>query len=179
MGFPVKHEKVKLIIGLIGKKDLFDSIQKILTKKFGLIDFESDPLEFNFTNYYESEMGAGLKRKFLSFKKEIKPLSLPDIKLYTNKIEKKFLNSSGKRRVNIDPGYLSLSKLVLATTKDHQHRLYINKGIFAEVTLRYRDKTFTHWEWTYQDYCTVEYIKIFNHIRNNFIKRKKRKIANV
>ena len=71
----------------------------------------------------------------------------------------------GKRRVNIDPGYISQSKLVLATTKDHSHRIYLGQGIFAEVTLRYYKGTFRAWEWTYPDYASPPYIAIFNHIR--------------
>ncbi|MFH2137888.1 MAG: DUF4416 family protein [Candidatus Omnitrophota bacterium] len=170
MGIPLKHEKVRLIIGLIGKESLFDDVKKVLIKKFGSIDYESECLNFNFTDYYNAEIGTDLKRKFLSFKKYFLPEELSDIKLFTNKVEEKFQEMPGKRRVNIDPGYLNLSKLVLATTKDHQHRLYVGKGIFAEVTLRYRGKTFMGWDWTYPDYQSVEYIKIFNHIRNNLLK---------
>ncbi len=116
-------------------------------------------------------MGPGLQRQFISFKKPISPLELVRIKLWCNAVEQRRFSSGGKRCVNIDPGYLTLSKLVLATTKDHQHRLYLGKGIFAEVTLRFRDKTFMKWEWTYPDYCTPEYIAIFNHIRNTLLKK--------
>ncbi|MBI4846868.1 MAG: DUF4416 family protein [Candidatus Omnitrophica bacterium] len=171
MGSVVKHSPVKLIIGFIGQEKLFTDAQKILSKKFGKIDYESAVLGFDFTDYYEKEMGRELKRKFLSFKRLIQPAALPLIKVFTNELEKKFFSENGKRALNIDPGYLSLSKLVLATTKDHQHRLYLDKGIFAEVTLRFRDKTFQKWDWTYPDYCTREYISIFNQIRNDVLKK--------
>lgn len=177
MGQAVKHERVKLIIGLIGKEIFFSKVQKILSEKFGPLDFESQILDFDFTDYYAEEIGRNLKRKFLSFKRKISPASLPNIKLYTNKLEKSIFLTKGKRNLNIDPGYLTLSKLVLATTKDHQHRLYLDKGIFAEVTLRFRDKSFRKWEWTYPDYCTVEYIQIFNNIRNNLLKNERGKNA--
>ena len=170
MGSSEKHKDVKLIIGLIGKEALFDEVQKSLVQEFGAIDFASDHIEFTYTNYYEKEMGKGLKRKFLTFKQEINPSQLVDIKLFSNELESKFLESSSSRQVNIDPGYITLSKLILATTKDHQHRIYLDKGIFAEVTLRFRGKTFRGWEWSYIDYCSPEYIKIFNHIRNNLMK---------
>ncbi|MBU4306082.1 MAG: DUF4416 family protein [Candidatus Omnitrophica bacterium] len=170
MGKPTKHEPVKLVIGLIGKAELFNVAEKLLCRRFGALDFESRIIDFTFTDYYEAKMGSGLKRKFLSFQRKIIPDRLPRIKLYTNALEKKYFSLKGKRFLNIDPGYLTLSKLVLATTKDHQHRLYLGKGIFAEITLRFRDKTFRKWEWTYPDYCTEEYIAIFNHIRNTFLR---------
>ena len=172
MGKICKHEPVQLIIGLIGKESLFDKVKIKLSPKFGKIDFQSMILDFTYTNYYYREMGSDLKRQFLSFKRLISPGMMPDIKNYTNAIESKFFSSKKKRSINIDPGYLSLSKLVLATTKDHQHRIYLGKGIYAEVTLRYKDKAFCAWEWTYPDYCTKEYISIFNHIRRELYKEK-------
>lgn len=166
------HEPVKLITGLIGKESLFDKVKTKLSRKFGKIDFESKILDFTCTDYYNREMGSDLKRQFLSFKRLISPDMIPDIKNYTNALESNFFSSNKKRSVNIDPGYLSLSKLVLATTKDHQHRIYLGKGIYAEVTLRYRDKTFRAWEWTYPDYRMKEYISIFNHLRSELYKAK-------
>ncbi|MCG2712844.1 MAG: DUF4416 family protein [Candidatus Omnitrophica bacterium] len=172
MGISIKHEKVKLIIGLIAGEGLFDKVKKKLSSKFGKIDFESKILDFTYTDYYNREMGADLKRQFLSFKRLIPPEMIADIKNHTNALESNFFSSNNKRTVNIDPGYLSLSKLVLATTKDHQHRIYLDKGIYAEVTLRYRKKTFCAWEWTYPDYCSKEYIAIFNHLRKELYKAK-------
>ena len=79
------------------------------------------------------------------------------------------LASDGKRRINLDPGYISQSKLVLATTKNHGHRIYLGKGIYAEVTLRYRNKAFRPWEWTYPDYRTEEYVEILEEIRSIYV----------
>ncbi len=173
MGQIAKQEKVKLIIGLIARQEFLDSACLRSSKAFGAIDYKSEILDFDSTRYYEKEMGFKLKRQFITFLKLINPKELPGIKIKTNKIETKFFTSQKKRFVNIDPGYLSLSKLVLATTKDHQHRIYLDKGIFGEVTLRYREKTFCAWPWTYADYCKVEYIRILNSIRNELLKRKK------
>jgi len=173
MGKISGHEPVKLIVGLIGQEELFEKTRKALLKKFGKIDFISPVIAFNFTDYYNAEMGSNLKRQFLSFKKNIVCEDLVPIKHFTNKLEKKFYSPGSRRQVNIDPGYLNLSKLVLATTKDHQHRLYLGKGIFAEVTLRFRHKSFIGWEWTYPDYLSLAYIEIFNHIRNNLFAGKK------
>jgi hypothetical protein len=121
-------------------------------------------VDFNATDYYAAEMGPKLKRIFLSF---ARPAALDGIwktKLRTNRIEKKF-SLNGRRTVNIDPGYVDLSKMVLFSTKDYSHRPYLAKGIFAEVTLYYREGTFRTWPWTYPDYRQDSYIDIFNHIR--------------
>lgn len=166
MGEIRKYLPVKIIIGFIFKQDsVYEKAKSLLIKKFGGLDFESRPLAFTHTDYYEKEMGEGLTRSFISFKKLISAKRLAGIKTLTNKIEIK-LSNKGNRLINIDPGYLELSKLVLASTKEFTHRIYLDQGIFADITLFYRDKTFRGWEWTYPDYKTPEYIEIFNHIRH-------------
>lgn len=156
---------VKLIMGFIFKDEqIFNRTKIILKRRFGVIDFESQTLPFIHTNYYEKEFGQDLKRKFVSFKKLIAPTNLTKIKIITNQIEKK-LSKDTRRRINIDPAYLDLGKLILASTKDYKHRIYLNKGIYAEVTLFYENQTFRYWDWTYPDYKTAEYITIFNRIR--------------
>ena len=173
MGKIVGHEPVKLVVGLIGEEALFAAVRAALEKKFGGTDFAGEIIDFNFTDYYEPEMGRGLKRQFLAFRKRIKAPDLVRIKRWTNRLEEKFISVQNRRRVNIDPGYLTLSKLVLATTKDHQHRIYLGGGIFAEVTLRFRGKSFASWEWTYPDYRTQGYIDIFNSIRAQLYEEKR------
>ncbi|MFH1338671.1 MAG: DUF4416 family protein [Candidatus Omnitrophota bacterium] len=161
-----KFNKVKLFIGFIySKEDFYLKAKYLLIKKFGRPDFESKTLPFIHTRYYEEEFGTGLKRKFLSFAKLIKPEKLAKIKISANKTERK-LAVSGKRLVNIDPGILSLGKVILATTKDYKHRVFLSDGIYAESTLYYQDKSFRPWEWTYPDYKTPEYIQVFNYVRN-------------
>ncbi|MFH1452625.1 MAG: DUF4416 family protein [Armatimonadota bacterium] len=167
MGKETSKEKVKLITGILtSDKESADKLIKDLTKKYGETDYRSDYIDFIFTNYYEDEMGGNILRKFISFKTLINPEDLHKIKIFTNKLEQKHLSASGGRVVNLDPGYICLGKLILATTKNQQHRIYLKNGIFAEVTLRYKNKTFRSWEWTYPDYATDEYISIFNKIRD-------------
>jgi hypothetical protein len=166
MGELRKVVKVKLIIGLIaGKESLLKKAVQLLEKSYGSVDFTSEIIPFDKTDYYEQEMGQDLKRRFISFRRLILPDQLILIKRQTNELEFKLSRSRKKRAINLDPGYLEYGKLVLATTKDHQHRLYLGKGIFGEVTLRYTNGSFTPWEWTYPDYATPEYITIFQHIR--------------
>ncbi len=177
MGKVKKRNPTKLIIGLIFKEEVFfEKVKTILKKRFGTIDFQSQTLPFKYTDYYEKEFGTGLKRKFISFKKLIYPQSIAKIKIFTNKIEDKFLLKKTVRLINIDPGYLELGKLVLATTKDHKHRIYLDKGIYAEVTLFYEDKSFKPWTWTYPDYASNEYLEIFDNIRNIYAQQIKNEL---
>ncbi|MBL7130877.1 MAG: DUF4416 family protein [Candidatus Omnitrophica bacterium] len=156
---------VKLFVGFIfAQMDSYLKAKNLLIKRFGLCDFESATFPFIHTDYYEQEFGRNLKRRFIGFKRQILPQDLVRIKRLSRKIEKR-LSESGRRTVNIDPGYVSLSKVVLATTKDYKHRIYLNKGIYAEITLFFQNKTFQAWPWTYPDYKTPEYIRIFNQIR--------------
>jgi hypothetical protein len=165
MGKARTYQPVKLFIGFIFKEDLpLEKAKAILGHKFGKIDFFSDTFAFNHTDYYQEEFGTGLKRQFFSFQKLIPPDKLSRIKNQTNKIEKK-LSAGGRRLVNIDPGYLNFSKVVLASTKDYSHRIALNDGIYAEITLLYKDKVFQPLEWTYPDYRTKEYLEVFRKIR--------------
>jgi len=173
MGHVRARQKVKLITGFIFKDEVvFNQAQGILKRRFGEVDFQSQTLPFIHTDYYEKEFGKGLKRVFVSFKKLIPHENLPQIKILTNKIEHK-LAKGPFRLINIDPGYLDSAKLILASTKDFRHRIYLNKGIFADLTLFYQNKTFQFWEWTFLDYRTDEYIAIFNQIREIYAKQLK------
>ncbi|MCX8093528.1 MAG: DUF4416 family protein, partial [Candidatus Goldbacteria bacterium] len=140
--------------------------KEMLQEKFDSVDFESEKLSFTYTDYYNKEIGDNLIRRFISFKELQDPGELCSIKILTNEIEQKFLYENTKnRRINIDPGLLSLSKFILATTKNYSHRIYIGDGIFAEVTLKYENKGFVAFDWTYPDYKTEEYRTILNRIR--------------
>ena len=156
---------VKLIIGMIAPDEPgFDHAQGVLTEKYGELDYESPVLPFDRTDYYAQEMGEKLLRKFISFKNLFPPDSLSDIKLYTNELEER-LSNAGRRTINLDPGYITQAKPVLATTKNHIHRIYIGKGIYAEITLFYKEGSFRPFPWTYPDYRKSEYLKIFEEIR--------------
>ena len=177
MGAIRKSEKVKLIVGMISSDSaLFDKVKIILEKKLrNQVDLESHVLNFTHTDYYYKEMGLELKRKFLSFKRVVSLNKIERIKILTNLVEGKF-SRKGNRAINIDPGYIDLSKLVLLSTKDYTHRIHIGSGIFAEITLYYKDKKFNPWPWTYPDYKTDEYLSLFNSIRE--IYKNKRDLTN-
>jgi hypothetical protein len=163
------QKKVKLIVGLISaRENLFLKVEELLSAKFGKVDFRSEIIPFEHTDYYENELGHGLRRQFLSFKHLIRPEDLVMLKIFANTIEAK-LALKNLRQINVDPGYLNDAKVVLASTKDFTHRLYLEKGIFGEITLYYKNNTYNAWPWTFPDYKTREYIDIFNHIRKIYL----------
>jgi len=171
MGKARTPSPVKLVCGAIFRDEqVFSSALITLRRAFGPTDFQSPRIPFTGTGYYSDEMGDGLVRVFVSFTKPVNPGRLADIKAATNRIEARF-SAQGRRRINLDPGYVDCAKLVLATTKDFAHRTYLDKGIFAEVTLTFRGKGFRPYEWTYPDYRTDRYIQIFNHIRSLYAKQ--------
>lgn len=144
--------KAKLIIALMyNEKNILNKTLGKLKKIFGKIDLENDEYNFNFTDYYKKEFGNNLMKKIISFKDLINREELADIKLKTINIEKE-LSVKGKRRINIDPGYLTLHNLVLASTKELPHRIFIGKGIFAESTLFFRNKQYNDYPYTFKDY---------------------------
>ena len=163
-------EKAKLFIGVIAvDKQILPVCKEYFLTEWGEIDLESEIFPFNTTNYYEDEMGKNLVKKFFSFKKLINREDIVDIKLKTNELELKIKTNKAKqgRDVNIDPGYITLTNVTLATTKDYRHRIYLGKGIFLENTLYYdrKKKSYVEWEWTYPDYRKQEYKQFFNKMR--------------
>jgi hypothetical protein len=130
-------------MSLIAAEDVvFSRSLEDLKLDFGEIDFTSERFPFNFTDYYTEEMGGSLFRHFITFERLISIPLLPEMKQTTNRLEEKYSTPNGKRRVNIDPGYLSLAHAILATTKGYAHRPYLRDGIYADLTLLYQNKTF-------------------------------------
>jgi hypothetical protein len=158
--------QVKLFCALLVAPVLsLDEIETVLAETFGSIVLRSTPMPFTQTTYYEREMGANLTRLYVAFDPLVSIATLAAVKHITNRLEARWSTPQSQRRVNIDPGYLDLAKVVLASTKDHSHRLYIGEGIFAEVTLRYRQHTFQSWEWTYPDYRMPATLTFFHQLR--------------
>lgn len=165
---------VKFIIGFIyPREEIYIKTKNILSRKFGNIDFETESFPFNYTDYYEQEMGKGLLKRFISFRKLVNPDKFAKIKSSCVKIESKF-SVTGRRQINIDPGYLNEAKLILTTTKDFFHRIYLGKGIYAEVTLYYKGDNFCDFPTTYPDYRTSEYKNVFLSIRELYRRQVKK-----
>ena len=166
MGTVHPPAQVKLFCALLVAPTIaLDDVETVLAQTYGVIALRSTPIPFTQTTYYEREMGPHLTRLYIAFEPLISIAALAPVKHMTNRLEARWSTPRGQRRVNIDPGYLDLAKVVLASTKDHSHRLYIDDGIFAEVTLRYRQHTFQPWEWTYPDYRVPTTITFFHQLR--------------
>ncbi|MEO1525631.1 MAG: DUF4416 family protein [Planctomycetota bacterium] len=139
-----------------------------LTKAWGEVFLQSEPLPFEAGGYYAETMGPELKKTLIAFHEPVDGASLADWKLWTNNVEREFHGTRAGllRPVNLDPGYVTQAKLVLATTKDRDHRLYLRDGIFAEITLNYTAKRWVHHRWSYPDYRTEAVAEFAMRCRN-------------
>ena len=171
MGQIREPENVCLICAITFKKvDELEKAIDFLTEKYGNIMLKSPVYNFDHTNYYQQEMGSGLEKVFLAFNKLIHPKDLPEIKLYTNEIEQQFL-TDGKRQINLDPGYVEAPKLVLATTKNYEHRIYLDKNIYGDVQLRLRKDGIQTNPWTYPDYKEKIVLEFFEKVKSLYMKK--------
>jgi hypothetical protein len=159
----------KLICGLIGKAEDLSVAEKLLCDFLGEADTKSEAIDFVFTDYYEEEMGWNLVRKWISLKRDFTQPEIVRTKLKTIGVERELAFPDGRRRVNLDPGYVTGSKLVLASTKDFSHRIYLWGGIFAEVTLLFEHGSFVPLRWTYPDYRTNTALLYFKDVRRVFL----------
>ncbi len=168
---------VKLIVGILAadRQCLHEAVDAIIGK-VGTTDFTSDVWPFDKTDYYNDQTGPNILRQFVSIEKLIDPGKLARIKCKTNKLEQKLAKSLGlplPRPVNLDPGIIEPSKLILATTKNYSHRIYIGNKMYAEVTLLF-DKG--HWrplDYTYPDYRQKCYFDFFDSVRNRLLEQLK------
>ena len=169
MSIPREPMKAKLIIGLFMKdKNLLQPFAEMLQDAFGRFDMVSPWIPFDFTSYYEKEMGKPLFRRILALEKLVPQDDLAGIKIYTNKLELQNLKD-GKRQVNADPGILSHERFVLATGKNFSHRIYLRCGIFADLTLIYTHGGFQGLPWTYPDYRDKRLLSFLEKVRCKYL----------
>lgn len=142
----------------------------LMTSQWGDLLARSDEYAFRYTQYYGQEMGEELYKFFIVFSRSIDPEKLVEIKLFTNEIEKRS-SLAGHRRVNLDPGYLEAAKLVLATTKNFGHRIYLGRGIYGDVQLFWRHGQFQTNPWTYPDYQEPSALRFFTAVRESYLSK--------
>jgi len=175
MGQIKTPDPVKLVCGFIFvDQDVLQQAVERLQVRLGSIDLHSEIFPFTHTSYYRQEMGADLGRLFVAFERPIRCEQLPEIKILTNGLEENLARQTvaGKRRrINIDPGYLEASKLILASTKNFSHRVYLGRGIYAEVTLQYRGNNFEPLPWTYPDYQDVKVLDFLRRARRTYMEQ--------
>lgn len=197
MGQVTPPQPVKLIVGMIAVAPRwFESAEQAMRALWGPIDIRSETIAFDFTTYYEKEMGPELLRRFVSFERLIDPGELAAIKHASNAIEDDFArqhdappssprntspataetagheDSTPARPINLDPGLVAPGKLVLATTKNYAHRVYIGQGMYAEATLSYRGGRWQQWPYTYPDYASGRYDEFLTAARNRLMQQR-------
>lgn len=170
MGIIRTPKPVKLFVGMLSSDPaLFETCGRELSAEYGPVDLESSVWRWDFSDYYRQEMGPDLRRKFLFFERLLDPALLASVKRFTNDLEERYSVPSEtdvRRRINLDPGYVTEAKVILATTKDYAHRIYLGNGIYAEVTLRYQDGRFAAVHTTYPDYRTENSLELFEKARS-------------
>jgi hypothetical protein len=163
----------KLFAGvLVSSTEVLSEVRQRLHREFGKPDYESEVILFDSTDYYEPQMGHNLTRRFYGFEQLVRQESLAALKLATNKIEDEFRGRLGVARpVNIDPGLLLPSKVILASCKDFSHRVYLSDGVYAEITLQYVHGKFETLPWTFPDYRTETYHRILKDVRDIYMRQ--------
>ncbi len=177
MSIPQPPKPVKLVVSLFMRdKRLIRPVSAALVERFGPMDVVGSWLPFDFTDYYQPEMGSPLFRRMMAFEKLISQTDLPRIKIATNRIEQEYAKD-GVRTVNIDPGYLSHERFVLATGKNFTHRIYLDQGIYADLTLVYTKGAFKALPWTYPDYQDPHMLAYLERVRGKYLADFKREEA--
>ncbi len=169
MGTPRQHPPVKFVCSLLYGRDASRArVLAALVDCFGPIDYYSQAIPFTETDYYLGEMGV-LERRILAFERLGPPDRLVDAKLTTNALEVRFRDVTGGRTVNLDVGYVTAAKLILATTKDQSHRIHLGRGVFADQEYRFVVGGFEPLPWTYPDYRREHYRAIFRQLRRRYL----------
>lgn len=169
---PQSFIPVKMICGIIASNERIDQrAEEKLVQRYGVLDLKSPLFSFDFTDYYEKQMGKNLKRKFLSFEKLIEPEKLSAIKLETNRLEEEIREElqASNRIVNLDPGYMTSSALIMATAKDFSHRVPLQNGIYAHLEFLFGKDEVRMLDWTYPDFKSEDYQKYFLAVRRIYL----------
>jgi Domain of unknown function (DUF4416) len=157
---------VKLFVVTLHRDlEILESARADMIKAFGAIDWQSEDFPFDVTDYYEKEMGKELLRRFYSFQNLILPDAIAEIKIRTNELENKYRNES-VRRINLDPGYLDTYKVVLASTKFGGQKIYVGKGIYADMTLVMYKGQWESFAWGFPDFKSRRYDAVLSKIRD-------------
>ena len=171
MGAVYEFEKEKLIIGVIyHEKEILDSAMEILVREFGEVEAVSEEFSFSgeFSTYYDDEIGGEGFRRIYSFKDTVDPARQANIKLRTNEIEAEFA-VDGRRRINLDPGFINHGRLLLATTKATGFRIPLKDGIYTELTLFWARGGWQKLPWTYRDYQSERVQKFITEVRRTYL----------
>lgn len=176
MSSPRTPEPVKPILGVITSlKKSWDAAEQVLKERFSPVEDLTPWRPFDFTHFYDEEMGTPLWRRFVSFQELMSPDFLPSSKLFTNELEQYItsLQPTHRRIINLDPGWLGIGQVVLASTKPARHRIYLSEGIYAELELWFHDGQWFFLPWTYQDYRAAETLAFFIKVRKRYLNQRR------
>ena len=179
MGAAVEFENEKLIIGVIyHDEEVLDEALKILVDEFGEVDLVSEEFSFSgeFSTYYDDELGGEGLRRIYSFKDTVAPDRQADIKIRTNEIEASF-SVDGKRKINLDPGFINHGRLMLATTKAAGFRIPLKNGIYTELTLFYARGEWHKLPWSYRDYQSERVQRFITEVREIYLAERRENLA--
>ncbi len=157
-------------------RDALEQCLEQVKQKYGPLDYISKAINFEYTGYYRKEMGSGLLRHFISLREFGDPGELIAFKLYTNQLEAQTMSATG-RRVNLDPGYLNMSHLILASCKPAPHRPYLGQGVYADLTLVYECGKFKAFPWTYPEYAEESLKSLMARLREDYKHKLKEDIS--
>ncbi|MGC2062697.1 MAG: DUF4416 family protein [Thermodesulfovibrionales bacterium] len=162
------QEEALLFVGaLYSSSEIFDCILPEMENHFGSVLFQSPVMSWDHSQYYSDELGMPISRRFVFFERLIDASLLSEIKVLTDDIEYRNLKD-GRRSVNLDPGYLTEAKVILASTKNYSHRIYLGRGIYAEQEYIFSKGGYQPLSHTYTDYKNPEYLKVFSQARRQF-----------
>ena len=179
MGAIHDFEGEKLIVGVIyHDKEILDKAMNILTEKFGPVESCSEEFSFSeeFSSYYDDEIGGEGLRRIYSFRELVDPTRQADIKIRTNEIEAEF-SVDGKRKINLDPGFINHGRLLLATTKETGFRIPLKEGIYTELTLFWARGGWQKLPWTYRDYQSERVQKFITEVRHSYLAERRKNKA--
>lgn len=175
MGGIKDHPPCLALVAAFSRHDLaLDWLIDQVETQLGTIAIQSQRFEFSESAYYQPTMGDGLKKQFFVLERFYDPSKLASDKLLANQLEFEFASSHPTQEVrplNVDPGYISLTKLVLASTKNREHRVYLREGVYGEVTLAYRDQKWQTMQWTYPDYQREDFRLFFESARQHLLRQ--------
>ncbi|MFP4070944.1 MAG: DUF4416 family protein [Desulfovibrionales bacterium] len=154
MSVPRTPHPAQLVVSMLSSRwdEVWAGCRALLEERFGPLDYETGLIPFTHTSYYDQELGTPLFRRLLGFSRLVPQETLPDIKLWTNGLEQEYL-LQGQRTINLDPGLLTLERLILATGKNFTHRVYLRDGIWADLTLIFQRGGWRTLPWTFSDYA--------------------------
>jgi len=164
--FPVKY----FIAVLFHEHEAFEKSKASIVERWGAIDYEGADHLFDVTTYYESEMGTPLYRRIVTLETIRSPKEIVDMKLECNAIEAGLV-VNGKRAVNLDAGYLDHNKVLLASAKEAGQKVYLDKGIYADLAGRYKDGCYRPFEWSFPDFKDGRYDSELLIIRTSYLKQ--------